>query len=158
MNKFDFNWLNIGTALFLITYINITVFITHIFQPQILISLKKLLNSISNNHISKMFSNINADMIYNLYLFYFYLIGVCFCLLLISILLCVSQVIIPSRIGDILGWLISLTTQQFNVYLIAKMLNNKIINDNSVICVTGFLLFTYIFLNSYDRSNKHHDA
>lgn len=116
MNKFKLSWLNIGTALFILTYINIAIFITYIFQPKILVGIKDMLNAITNNHISKIFSNINSDMIYNLYLFYFYLIGVCACLLYLSILLCVFKIIIPSRIGEILGWLISLLTQQFNIF------------------------------------------
>lgn len=158
MNKFKLNWLNIGTALFILTYINIAIFITYIFQPKILVSIKDILNAITNNHISKIFSNINSDMIYNLYLFYFYLIGVCACLLYLSILLCAFKIIIPSRIGEILGWLISLLTQQFNIFLIAKMTNDKIATDTCIICISRFLFFTYLYLNSYDYSNKHHDA
>ena len=91
MNKFKLSWLNIGTALFILTYINIAIFITYIFQPKILVGIKDMLNAITNNHISKIFSNINSDMIYNLYLFYFYLIGVCACLLYLSILLLCLQ-------------------------------------------------------------------
>lgn len=150
MNKFKLSWLNIGTALFILTYINIAIFITYIFQPKILVGIKDMLNAITNNHISKIFSNINSDMIYNLYLFYFYLIGVCACLLYLSILLCVFKIIIPSRIGEILGWLISLLTQQFNIFLIAKMTNDKIATDTCIICISGFLFFTYLYLNSHD--------
>ncbi|UMT77439.1 hypothetical protein ML436_09785 [Staphylococcus roterodami] len=158
MNKFKLSWLNIGTPLFILTYINIAIFITYIFQPKILVGIKDMLNAITNNYISKIFSNINSDMIYNLYLFYFYLIGVCACLLYLSILLCVFKIIIPSRIGEILGWLISLLTQQFNIFLIAKMTNDKMATDTCVICISGFLFFTYLHLNSHDYSNKYHDA
>ena len=157
MNKFKLSWLNIGTALFILTYINIAIFITYIFQPKILVGIKDMLNAITNNHISKIFSNINSDMIYNLYLFYFYLIGVCACLLYLSILLCVFKIIIPSRIGEILGWLISLLTQQFNIFN-RKMTNDKIATDTCIICISGFLFFTYLYLNSHDFSNKHRDA
>lgn len=71
MNKFKLSWLNIGTALFILTYINIAIFITYIFityifQPKILVGIKDMLNAITNNHISKIFSNINSDMIYDL--------------------------------------------------------------------------------------------
>ena len=151
MNKFKLSWLNIGTALFILTYINIAIFITYIFQPKILVGIKDMLNAITNNHISKIFSNINSDMIYNLYLFYFYLIGVCACLLYLSILLCVFKIIIPSRIGEILGWLISLLTQQFNIFN-RKMTNDKIATDTCIICISGFLFFTYLYLNSHDFS------
>ena len=49
MNKFKLSWLNIGTALFILTYINIAIFITYIFQ----LLIKDMLNAITNNHISK---------------------------------------------------------------------------------------------------------
>ncbi|HDF3554416.1 TPA: hypothetical protein PEE64_000658 [Staphylococcus aureus] len=158
MSKFKLSWLNIGTALFILTYINIAIFITYIFQPKILVGIKDMLNVITNNHISKILSNINSDMIYNLYLFYFYLIGVCTCLLYLSMLLYVFKIIISSRIGEIFGWLISLLTQQFNIFLILKMTNDKIVTDTCIICISGFLLFTYLYLNSRNYSNKHRDA
>ncbi|PPE55150.1 hypothetical protein CR496_01218 [Staphylococcus aureus] len=63
MNKFKLSWLNIGTALFILTYINISIYSTYIFQPKILVVIKDMLTAITNNHISKIFSNITSYMI-----------------------------------------------------------------------------------------------
>lgn len=38
------------------------------------------------------------------------------------------------------------------------MTNDKIATDTCIICISGFLFFTYLYLNSHDFSNKHRDA
>ncbi|SUJ98538.1 Uncharacterised protein [Staphylococcus agnetis] len=77
MIKFNWNWLNLGTGLFVITYINLTILVAHTFHPNLLVNINLLLNKITNNFISNTFSNISYEMIVSLYWFYFYLIGGC---------------------------------------------------------------------------------
>ncbi len=154
MIKFNLNWLNIGTALFLITYINLTIFITHICQPRLLINIKKLLNKITNNYLSKILNNITSDMIISLYWFYFYLIGMCLILFIISAFLVVYGKGHPTRVSEILGWLISLIIHQFNIMLIIFMINKPIFNEINYINITIFIIFTYIYLNSYNTSKS----
>lgn len=77
MIKFNWNWLNLGTGLFVITYINLTILVAQTFHPNLLVNINLLLNKITNNFISNTFSNISYEMIVSLYWFYFYLIEVC---------------------------------------------------------------------------------
>ncbi|SUM92553.1 Uncharacterised protein [Staphylococcus aureus] len=158
MIKFNLNWLNIGTPLFLFTYINLTVFIVNIFQPNILNSINKLINIITNNHISKISENITYDILLNLYWFYFYLIGVCLSLFLIAGILAQFNKINPLRLGHILGWFISLLVHQFNIMLIIIMINHSMFSEFNYINITFFLLFTYIYLGSYNSSKDCSDA
>ncbi len=158
MIKFNLNWLNIGTPLFLFTYINLTVFIVNIFQPNILNNINKLINIITNNHISKISENITYDILLNLYWFYFYLIGVCLALFLIAGILAQFNTINPLRLGHILGWFISLLVHQFNIMLIVIMINHSMFSEFNYINITFFLLFTYIYLGSYNSSKDCSDA
>lgn len=154
MIKFNLNWLNIGTPLFLFTYINLTVFIVNIFQPNILRSMNKLINIMTNEYISKITKNITYDILIDLYWFYFYLIGVALTLFLISAILIPINTINPLRVGYILGWLISLLIHQFNIMLIIMMISHNMFSELNYINITSFLLFNYIYLSSYDSSKN----
>ncbi|PTJ92264.1 hypothetical protein BU032_02930, partial [Staphylococcus simulans] len=129
MIKFNLNWLNIGTPLFLFTYINLTVFIVNIFLPNILRSMNKLINIMTNEYISKITKNITYDILIDLYWFYFYLIGVALILFLISAILIPINTINPLRVGYILGWLISLLIHQFNIMLIIMMISHNMFSE-----------------------------
>lgn len=158
MIKFDLNWLNLGTPLFLITYINLTIFITNIFQPHLLLNINQLLNTITNNFISNTFGQITYSMIINLYWFYFHPIGTTIFLFCTTILLLHFGKIFPSRLGNIIGWLLSLLIHQFNIMLIAFTMKPIMFHDMNYLNIIAFLLFTYIYLNSHDSSQNISDA
>ncbi|EGQ4319054.1 hypothetical protein E4290_12585 [Staphylococcus pseudintermedius] len=158
MIKFDLNWLNLGTPLFLITYINLTIFITNIFQPHLLLNINQLLNTITNNFISNTFGQITYSMIINLYWFYFYPIATTTFLFCTTILLLHFGKIFPSRLGNIIGWLLSLLIHQFNIMLIAFTMKPIMFHDMNYLNIIAFLLFTYIYLNSHDSSQNISDA
>ncbi len=158
MIKFNLNWLNIGTPLFLFTYINLTVFIVNIFQPNILSNINKLMNIITNNYISKITKNITYNILMDLYWFYFYLIGVCLGLFLIAAILSQFNTINPLRLAHIFGWFISLLVHQFNIMLIIMMISHSMFSELNYINITIFLLFSYIYLRSYDSSKDSSDV
>ena len=53
MIKLNIKWLDLGVPLFIITYINLSLFFTSHMKPSINNSVNKLLNTITNNYWDK---------------------------------------------------------------------------------------------------------
>lgn len=98
MFKINLKWLEIGTPLFMITYVNVTIFIIHILNPEVLNGINDLLNSITQNLVEKIFGSINLVMILNLYSFYTYLIILCFILFIVSLILMQINISVVYRV------------------------------------------------------------
>lgn len=154
MIKFNWNWLNLGTGLFIITYINLTVLVTHIFYPNLLVNINLLLNELTNNFISNTFSHITYEMIVSLYRFYIYLIVICCLTVFISSILSLFKLASTSRLSDIIGWLICLLIHQFNTMLIAFMLKQQFFHELNTINILAFLFFTWVYLCTPNHSKS----
>lgn len=160
MPKIKLKWLEFGTPLFMITYLNFAIFIMYFLDTKILISLNKLLNVITGNLINKLFGNIELDMIHGLYAFYTYLIivtTVMFCILLFMLVFTNFKVI--HRVEEIFGWLFMLIIHQFNILLIIFMMSNStnLFSIFNMFNITGFIAFTFIFFVSIDVKEEKYD-
>lgn len=159
MFKINLKWLEIGTPLFMITYVNVTIFIIHILNPKVLNGINDLLNSITQNLVEKIFGSINLVMILNLYSFYTYLIILCFILFIVSLILMQINISVVYRVEIFLGWLFMLVIHQFNILIIIFMMSEstKFFSPFNIINIVVFILFTYIFFISTDTHEKNNN-
>ena len=67
MIKLNIKWLDLGVPLFIITYINLSLFFTSHMKPSINNSVNKLLNTITNNYWDKVINNINNTTLINIF-------------------------------------------------------------------------------------------
>ena len=153
-DKIQFKLAKHWPPLFIITYINVTILIIRFSHPDILINLSNLLNTLTNNHISKIFGNITYNMVLSLYWFYTYLLFICLMLFILACLLSLLKNMNVLRINDVLGWLFSLSIHQLNILLIAIMMSKKLFPEFNLFNIIIFFLFTFFYFFSYDIPEK----
>ncbi|EVJ48888.1 hypothetical protein JY665_14215 [Staphylococcus aureus] len=158
MTKFDIKWLDLGTPLFLATYINLALFITSYLNPAINQSINTVFNTLTNNYWDNVIKKINSNVLINIFNFYSILIIICSLLFFIALILYEQDyIMIFDRVNQILGWVFVLCMHQFNILLLVDYYEIVDMSSNLQMLFTSldisvFILFTYIFLNSYDLS------
>ncbi|MDN0189236.1 hypothetical protein P6439_14295 [Staphylococcus arlettae] len=158
MTKFDIKWLDLGTPLFLATYINLALFITSYLNPAINQSINTVFNTLTNNYWDNVIKKINSNVLINIFNFYSILIIICSLLFFIALILYKQDyIMIFDRVNQILGWVFVLCMHQFNILLLVDYYEIVDMSSNLQMLFTSldisvFILFTYIFLNSYDLS------
>lgn len=160
MTKFDIKWLDLGTPLFLATYINLALFITSYLNPAINQSINTVFNTLTNNYWNSVIREISSDTLTNIFDFYSILIIICLLLFFISLILYNQKyIIVFNRVNQILGWVFVLCLHQFNILLLVDYYEIKDMSSNlqtlfASLDISVFVLFTYMFLNSYDLSDN----
>ena len=160
MIKLNIKWLDLGVPLFIITYINLSLFFTSHMKPSINNSVNKLLNTITNNYWDKVINNINNTTLINIFDLYSVIIFVCLIIFITSIIFYnLKFTNTPDRIQHTFTWLIVLLIHQFNILLLLNYNNIEKFNSNTRLLflsldITIFFIFTFLFLNSYDKENN----
>ncbi|QKU19813.1 hypothetical protein FOC52_14000 (plasmid) [Staphylococcus cohnii] len=160
MTKFDIKWLDLGTPLFLATYINLALFITSYLNPAINQSINTIFKTLTNNYWDNVIKNINSKVLINIFNFYSILIIICVLLFLIALILYnLKYIIVYDRINQILGWVFVLCLHQFNILLLVDYYEVKDMSSNlqtlfASLDMSVFILFTYMFFNSYELSDS----
>ncbi|HHP3964547.1 hypothetical protein QI113_12285 [Staphylococcus saprophyticus] len=160
MTKFDIKWLDLGTPLFLATYINLALFITSYLNPAINQSINTVFNTLTNNYWNSVIKEIKSDTLTNIFDFYSILIIICSLLFFIALILYEQDyIMILDRLNQILGWLFVLFMHQFNILLLVDYYEIVDMSSNLQMLfisvdIPVFILFTYIYLNSYDLSDN----
>ncbi|SUM53501.1 Uncharacterised protein [Staphylococcus epidermidis] len=77
MMKLNPKWLDIGTPLFIITYINLVLFFTSHFKPSINQSVSLIFNTFTNGYWNNLIDIMNSNVLINIFDFFSILISIC---------------------------------------------------------------------------------